>query len=92
MLQIGALLKIYCIGDQIILTILKVQVKPNTKQQKIQEQPDGSLTIYLKSPPVDGKANQELIKLLAKRYGIPKSQILIKSGASSRNKLIELPD
>ena len=74
------------------MTILKVQVKPNTKQQKIQEQPDGSLTIYLKSPPVDGKANQELIKLLAKRYGIPKSQILIKSGASSRNKLIEFPD
>jgi uncharacterized protein (TIGR00251 family) len=62
------------------LTILKVQVKPNTKQQKIKEQADGSLTIYLKSPPVDGKANQELIKLLAKYYGIPKSQVLIKSG------------
>jgi uncharacterized protein (TIGR00251 family) len=74
------------------LTILKVQVKPNTKQQKIKEQADGSLTIYLKSPPVDGKANQELIKLLAKYYGIPKSQVLIKSGSSSRNKLIELPD
>lgn len=74
------------------MTILKVQVKPNTKQQKIQEQADGSLTIYLKSPPVEGKANQELIKLLAKYYGIPKSQIVIKSGISSRTKLIELPD
>jgi uncharacterized protein (TIGR00251 family) len=74
------------------LTLLKVQVKPNSKQQKIQAQADGSLTIYLKSPPVDGKANQELIKLLAKHYKIPKSTIVIKSGLSSRNKFIELPD
>jgi uncharacterized protein (TIGR00251 family) len=74
------------------LTILKIQVKPSSKQQKIQAQADGSLTIYLKSPPVDGKANQELIKLLAKHYKIPKSTIVIKSGLSSRNKFIELPD
>jgi uncharacterized protein YggU (UPF0235/DUF167 family) len=37
----------------------KIKVKPNSKQQKIEEQPDGSLTVYLKSPPVDGKANEE---------------------------------
>ncbi len=74
------------------MTLLKVQVKPNTKQQKIQEQSDGSLIVYLKSPPVAGKANQELIKLLSKRYGVPKSQISIQSGLSSRHKLIQLPD
>ncbi|MGB3534263.1 MAG: DUF167 domain-containing protein [Microcoleaceae cyanobacterium] len=74
------------------MTLLKVQVKPKTKQQKILVQPDGSLIVYLKSPPIEGKANQELIKLLAKQYHIPKSQIIIKSGLSSRYKLIELPD
>ncbi len=67
-------------------------IKTNTKQQKIQEQLDGSLTIYLKSSPVNGKANQELIKLLAKYYNIPKSKIMIKSGISSRKKWIELRD
>jgi uncharacterized protein len=36
-----------------------VKVKPNSKQQSIQEQPDGSLTVHLKSPPVDGKANKQ---------------------------------
>ena len=68
----------------------KVKVKPNSKQQKIEEQPDGSLTVYLKSPPVDGKANQELIKLLAEKFDLPKSHIRIKSGLSSRQKLIEI--
>ncbi|MCU0544131.1 MAG: DUF167 domain-containing protein [Oscillatoriaceae cyanobacterium Prado104] len=74
------------------MTILSVKVKPNSKQQSIQEQPDGSLIVHLKSPPVDGKANQELILLLAKQFNLPKSSIAIKSGLSSRNKLVEIPN
>jgi uncharacterized protein len=68
----------------------KVKVKPNSKQQKIEEQPDGSLTVHLKSPPVDGKANEELIKLLSEKFDVPKSYIRIKSGLSSRQKLVEI--
>ncbi len=68
----------------------RVKVKPNSKLNKIVEEDDGSLTIKLKSPPVDGKANQELIKVLSKKFGVPKSYICIKSGASSRQKLIEI--
>jgi uncharacterized protein len=68
----------------------KVKVKPNSKQQNIEEQSDGSLTVYLKSPPVDGKANEELIKLLAEKFDVPKSHIRIKSGLSYRQKLIEI--
>lgn len=67
-----------------------VKVKPNAKQQKIAEQVDGSLIVWLKSPPVDGKANAELIKLLADKFNVTKSQIRIKSGVSSRQKLIEI--
>jgi uncharacterized protein len=73
------------------MKILTVKVKPNSKHQSIQEQSDGSLTVHLKSPPVDGKANQELIVLLSKKFKIPKSEIVIKSGLSSRNKLVEIP-
>ena len=73
------------------MAILKVKVKPNSKQQSIEEETDGSLKIYLKSLPIDGKANQELIKLLAKKFNVKKSEITIKSGLSSKNKLIELP-
>lgn len=68
----------------------KVKVKPNSKVQKIETEADGSLNVHLKSPPVDGKANEELITLLAKRFDLPKSYIRIKSGLSSRQKLIEI--
>ena len=69
---------------------LQVKVKPNSKKQSIEEAVDGSLTVHLKSPPVDGKANKELIELLAGKFNVPKSQVRIKSGLSSKNKLIEI--
>lgn len=68
----------------------RVKVKLNSKQQAIKEEADGSLTVHLKSPPVDGKANEELIKLLAKKFEISKTRITIKSGLTSRQKLIEI--
>lgn len=68
----------------------QVKVKPNSKHQSVEEQTDGSLTVHLKSPPIDGRANEELIKLLAEKFDVPKSKIRIKSGLSSRQKLIEI--
>jgi len=55
----------------------RVKVKPNSKQQAIKEEADGSLTAHLKSPPLNGKANEELIKLLADKFKIPKTRITI---------------
>ncbi|WP_254565458.1 DUF167 domain-containing protein [Oscillatoria sp. HE19RPO] len=72
------------------MPVYRIKVKPNSKQQQITEEPDGSLTIRLKSPPVDDKANAELIKLLADKFEVPKSAIVIKSGFSSRNKVVEV--
>ena len=70
----------------------QVKVKPNSKNQSIEEAEDGSLTVHLKSPPVDGKANEELIQILSKKFNVSKSRIFIKSGLSSRNKLVEIDD
>lgn len=68
----------------------QVKVKPNSKNQNIDETADGSLIINLKSPPVDGKANEELIQILAKKFEVSKSRISIKFGLSSRNKVVEI--
>ncbi len=68
----------------------QVKVKPNSKRQTIEESEDGTLIVHLKSPPVDGKANKELIDLLAKKFNVPKSKIIIKSGLSSKTKVIEI--
>ncbi|AFZ03246.1 DUF167 domain-containing protein [Calothrix sp. PCC 6303] len=69
---------------------ITVVVKPNSHRQKIEELEDGSLKVYLKSSPVDGKANKELIQVLADRYNVPKSHILIKLGLASRQKVVEI--
>jgi len=75
---------------QLLKMKIQVKVKPNSKQQQIQESANGSLIIRLKSPPVDGKANKELIEVLADKYNVTKSQVSIKSGLSSKNKLVEI--
>lgn len=68
----------------------QVKAKPNSKKQAIVTESDDSLTAYLKSPPTDGKANEELIQLLAKTFEVAKSKIVIKSGLTSRIKLVEI--
>jgi uncharacterized protein (TIGR00251 family) len=70
--------------------IISVKVKPNAKQQRVMQAEDGSFTVHLKSPPVDGKANAELIQILAKTLGVSKSAIRIKTGAGSKSKLVEI--
>ncbi|MEC4986074.1 MAG: DUF167 domain-containing protein [Oscillatoria sp. PMC 1068.18] len=69
---------------------IQVKVKPNSKNQQIVSASDGSMLVRLKSPPRDGKANQELIALLAKEFSVRKSQVRIKSGLSSPNKIVEI--
>ncbi|HWR50206.1 MAG TPA: DUF167 domain-containing protein, partial [Bryobacteraceae bacterium] len=60
--------------------LVSVRVKPNSKQPRVEAGPDGGLTAFLKSPPVEGKANEELVMRVAAHYGVPKSRVRIKSG------------
>ena len=65
---------------------IKIKVKPNSGKQEIIKKDDFYLA-YLKSSPENNKANLELLKLL-KRYF--KKDVKIKSGFTSRNKIIEI--
>jgi len=65
-------------------------VKLHARQSLLESMADGSFVAYLRSPPVDGKANAELIGLIADHFGCGKSAVAIKSGASSRNKLVSI--
>jgi uncharacterized protein len=67
---------------------LQVRVKPRASRSKILEVRDGQLIVALAAPPVDGEANAELIRLLASTTGLPKTAILLASGAKSRTKLL----
>jgi uncharacterized protein (TIGR00251 family) len=71
---------------------LQVKVKPNARQSMLSQQADGSWLAELKSPPVDGKANEELIALVARHFGCRKAQVTIRSGASGRLKLLQIAE
>ena len=72
------------------MAVFQVQVKPNARTSEIALLADGTFTATLKSPPVDGKANAELIALVARHFGVPKSAVSIKSGASARIKRVSV--
>lgn len=73
------------------MPIIQVRVRPNAGQSLLERLPDGTYTAKLKSPPVDGKANQELIGLVAKQFSCAKSAVSIKVGASGRTKQVQVP-
>ena len=70
--------------------VIQVKVKPRSRSSMLEEAGDGTWLARLKSPPVDGKANKELIGLVAERFNCRKSAVSIKSGASGRMKLIKI--
>ena len=72
--------------------VIQVRVKPNSRASALAEQEDGTWLAQIKSPPVNGKANEELIALVAKHFECRKSDVSIKSGGSSRVKLIRIAD
>lgn len=71
---------------------LQIKVKPNARASRLAEGEDGAWHAELRSPPVDGKANQELIALVAERFGCRRSAVTIRSGASGRMKLVRIDD
>ena len=70
--------------------VLKVKVRPLAKLSELSQGADGVWTAKLKAPPVDGKANEELIALVAERFRCRKSHVTIKAGASGRMKLVKV--
>lgn len=71
---------------------LEVRVKPNAKTAGLEEQPDGTWIARVKAPPVEGKANEALIALVAEHFGVRKAQVMIRIGASGRLKQLEIVD
>lgn len=67
-----------------------VVVKPNSRQESVTLQSDGSLLVRVNAPPADGRANTRVIELLAKHFGRPKSAIRLAQGATAKRKVFEL--
>lgn len=70
---------------------LRVKVVPRASRTEFRgRMADGTVKIALKAPPVDGKANDELLRFLASEFGVPRSSIRLLSGNTSRKKLLSI--
>lgn len=71
-------------------TTLTLHIQPGAKKTEIAGEHGDALKIRLAAPPVDGKANAALIAFVADRLGVAKSAVSVKSGHSSRRKVVEV--
>ena len=69
--------------------ILHLKVKPNQRFNKIEKITEG-WQIMLSAPPIDGKANENLIRFLAEIFELPKSAVILKKGINTKFKTIEI--
>lgn len=67
-----------------------VHVKPNAKASELECRSNGDWHARLISAPAEGKANAELVQLVAAYFGVARSRVTIKSGRSGRTKLVQV--
>jgi uncharacterized protein (TIGR00251 family) len=70
--------------------VIQVKVKPNARVSTFAQAEGGTWLAQVKAAPVGGKANKELIALVAGHFRCRKSAVSIKSGASGRMKLVRI--
>ena len=69
---------------------LTLHIQPGAKKTEFAGLHGDALKIRLAAPPVDGKANEALIKFIAETLRLPKSAVNLKSGQTSRRKVLEV--
>lgn len=69
---------------------VQVLVKTHARKNSVVVREDGSLFVCVTVPPVEGKANEQVIALLAKYFRKPKTAIAIVGGKHSKRKLVEI--
>ena len=74
------------------MTRLSVRLTPRSSRDAITGWRDGVLQARVTAPPVDGRANAALIRLLADALGVPAGSLTIVTGATARQKTVDVDD
>ena len=69
---------------------LVLHIQPGARKTEVAGEYGDALKIRLAAPPVDGKANAALLAFIAERFGLAKSAVTLKSGQTSRRKVVEV--
>jgi uncharacterized protein len=72
--------------------LLRVKAYPQSGRARLEAPRSGEIQARLLSAPEDGKANKELTDLVAKALGLPKSEVSLLSGQTSRHKTLSMPE
>jgi uncharacterized protein len=73
-----------------VALLLQVKVRPQARASRLEDAGDGTWRAQLKAPPVDGKANDELIALVARHFGVRRADVSIQAGAAARTKRVRV--
>jgi len=68
---------------------IRVRVTPNLRTDEVSGE-GNTFVVRVKEPPKEGRANQAVMKLLAKHFNVSVSQVRIRSGLRSRDKVFEI--
>ena len=71
---------------------INLRVIPRARQNKITTDADGTLRVHITAAPAGGAANVAVVRAIAEYFHVPKSQIQIIRGETSRDKVVEIPD
>ena len=72
------------------MATLAVRVQPRARRDEIAGQRAGALLVRVTAPPVEGKANEAVRRLIAKRLGVAPGNVSVVRGATSRDKLLDI--
>lgn len=67
-----------------------VRVSPRSSKNEVIKTSEGEYKVKLTAAPVDGEANEMLIKILAKHFAVSKSQVTIVGGKTAKIKIIDI--
>jgi hypothetical protein len=80
-------LKVTAVGDGVELW---VRAKPRASKSAVRGVEDGALEVSIAAPPVDGEANEELVRFLARALGVAKRDVRVLRGEGSRHKRLQI--
>jgi uncharacterized protein (TIGR00251 family) len=75
-------------GERVSFT---VRVTPRAAANRVGGEREGALLVRVTAPPVEGKANDAVVELLAEALGVPRSTVRVESGAAARTKRVSVP-
>lgn len=86
----GVNLKNIVVEKDFVTVSLSIKARPGSKVEKVVVSPDGEIVLSFRAKAIDGKANEEIVNVLAKLFGLAKGHCLLSKGEKSRTKRIDL--